>query len=377
MAVVFLAGGGSVGHLAPGFAVREALRAAGHDAVFVTPGEAREAAWFPADDPPPLYASAPRLPRGLVAKALFPVRMLWAVRAARRLLKAHAPVAVLALGGWPCAPTALAAAFGKVPMHLLATDAVPGLVVRKLARRATCVWLTDPRARAGLPEGTRTRVVGSVVRSAVTSARRDPARFGLAEGKRTLFVVGGSLGAQGLNARARAGLVAAVRARPGLASTLQVLHAAGTDAEADAARADYAAVGLACHVTAFIAAVGAAYQTADLVLCRGGAGTVAELAALRRPAVVVPYPHHADRQQFKNAEGLVAAGQATLVEEGALDVATFRREVVDVLLDPAALARRAPAPDDRTSSVGNADGAATIAAELVRSNGTSAAGTAS
>lgn len=372
MALVFLAGGGSVGHLAPGFAVRDALRASGHDAVFVTPGEAREATWFPADDPPRLHVPAPRLPQGLASKALFPLRMGRAVLAARRHLKAARPAAVLALGGWPCAPTALAASFRGVPLHLLATDAVPGLVVRRLARRATVVWLTDPRAAAGLPEGTRSRVVGSVVRRAVTASVRDPARFGLAEGKATLFVVGGSLGAQGLNARVRAGLVAAVRARPGLASRVQVIHATGTDAEADAARADYAAAGLACHVTPFVAAVGAAYRTADLVVCRGGAGTVAELAALGRPAVIVPYPHHADRQQFKNAEGLVARGQATLVEEGALDEATFAREVLDVVLDPGALARRAPAAD--TSSAANADGAATIAAELVRSNGTSGGG---
>lgn len=371
MAVVFLAGGGTVGHLAPGFAVRDALRAAGHDAVFVTPGEAREAAWFPPDDPPRLRVPAPRLPQGLASKALFPWRMARAVLAARRHLVAARPAAVLALGGWPCAPTALAASYRGVPLHLLATDAVPGLVVRKLARRATTVWLTDPRAAAGLPEGTRSRVVGPLVRRAVTAAVRDPARFGLGEGKATLFVVGGSLGAQGLNTRARAGLVAAARARPGLASRVQVIHATGTAAEADAARADYAAAGLACHVTPFVAAVGAAYRTADLVVCRGGAGTVAELAALGRPAVVVPYPHHADRQQFKNAEALVARGQATLVEEGALDEATFAREVLDVLLDPGALARRVPAD---TSSAGNADGAATIAAELVRSIGTSGGG---
>lgn len=373
MAVVFLAGGGSVGHLAPGFAVRDALRAAGHDAVFVTPGEAREAAWFPAGDPPRLVVPAPRLPKGLAGRLLFPFRMSRAIRAARAHLRARSPAAVLALGGWPCAPTALAASFGKVPMHLLATDAVPGLVVRKLARRATCVWVTDARASDGLPPGTRFRVVAPVVRSAVTSARRDPARFGLDDGPRTLFVVGGSLGAQGLNARARAGLVAAARARPGLASSLQVIHATGTEPEADAARADYAAVGLRAHVAAFVADVGAAYQTADLVLCRGGAGTVAELAALRRPAVVVPYPHHADRQQFKNAEALVARGQATVVEEGALDAAAFRREVIDVVLDADALARRTPPATD-TSSVGMADGAATIAAELVRSIETSAGG---
>lgn len=368
MAVVFLAGGGTVGHLAPGFAVRDALRAAGHDAVFVTPGEAREADWFPPDEPPRLHVPAPRLPSGLRARLGFPWRFLRALRAARALLRAHRPAAVLALGGWPCAPTALAASRAGVPLHLLATDAVPGMVVRRLAKRATTVWLADPRARAGLPPSARTRVVGPVVRPAVLAAVADPARFGLAADRPVLLVTGGSLGAAGLNARARAGIVAAVAARPDLRTAFQVLHAAGTPEEAAAASADYAAAGVRAHVAPFVAAMGVALQSAALVLCRGGAGTLAEVAALRRPAVVVPYPHHADRQQWKNAEPLVATGQAVVVEEAALTPDAFRREVLDVLLDPAARARReAAAPGAAEGSSGPGGAAATIAAELVRS----------
>src|SRR5262245_31720699 len=108
MALVFLSGGGSVGHLAPGFAVRDALRAIGHDGVFVTPGEAREAAWFASDEPPRLTSPAPRMGRGLLSKAALAVRMPVAVWRARRLLKEHRPVAVLGPGGWPCAPMAIA-----------------------------------------------------------------------------------------------------------------------------------------------------------------------------------------------------------------------------------------------------------------------------
>src|SRR5687768_812266 len=208
-------------------------------------------------------------------------------------------------------------------------------------------------------------------------ARRDPARFGLDTGRRTLLVVGGSLGAQGLNARARSGLLAAVAERAGLASRIQVLHSTGTAEEATLARADYERAGLVHRVVPFIAEMGEALATADLVLCRGGAATLAEIAALRRPAVVVPYPHHADRQQFANAEPLVEAGQAVVVEEGALDAATFGREVVDRLLDDRALGamsagRRAPGdarePATAPGASGTGDAAATIARDLVRWN---------
>src|SRR5262245_8745827 len=193
MALVFLSGGGSVGHLAPGFAVRDALRALGHDGVFVTPGEEREAAWFALGEPPRLRSPAPRMGKGLLGKAALAARMPVAILRARRLLKEHRPVAVLGLGGWPCAPMAIAASTRGVPLHLFAADAVVGLVVRKLARRATHVWLADPRANESLPPGTSATVVGHVVRDVVLSARRDPTYFGLDPAKKTLLVVGGSL----------------------------------------------------------------------------------------------------------------------------------------------------------------------------------------
>lgn len=370
MATVVLAGGGSVGHLAPGFAVRDALRALGHDGVFATPGEAREAAWFPPGEPARLATPSPRRGKGLLGRALLPLRLARAVVGARRVLRAASPGAVLALGGWPCAATAVAASTLGLPLHLLATDAVAGVVVRRLAGRARRIWLADARALDTLPAAARSKatVVGPVVRRDVRAARRDAARFGLDPARRTLLVVGGSLGAQGLNRRARDGLVAALRDDPALAGRVQVIHSTGTDEEAAAARADYRAAGVVADVRAFVPEIGEALVTADLVLCRGGAGTIAEVGTLGRPAVVVPYPHHADRQQFKNAEPLVARGQAVVVEEGALDAPTFRREVLARLLDDAALTRMAAAGRGADREVeGTGDAAATIALGLVRS----------
>ena len=377
MGLVFLAGGGTVGHLAPGFAVRDALVALGHRAVFVTPGEAREEAWFPTDEPPRLHVPSPRLPKGLLSKLTFFGRMGRSVWKARALLAREKPDAVLALGGWPCAPTAFAAILRKIPLALFAADAVPGLVVRKLEGRAARTYLASSAALGGLAHPEKALVVGPFVRRSIASARPSLARFGLDAGCRTLLVVGGSLGARGLNVAAVAGLEAAVVADPTLRDRIQLIHSTGSEAEAASIEATCRRLGVRAHVRPFIAAMGEALATADLVLCRGGASTLAEVDALARPAVVVPYPFHEDRQQWKNAEPLVARGLAVVVEEGALDPGTFRLEVLGRLLDPVRLASMAaagaPAPRRPDASARSAkdsaapsDGATTIALDLVR-----------
>jgi UDP-N-acetylglucosamine--N-acetylmuramyl-(pentapeptide) pyrophosphoryl-undecaprenol N-acetylglucosamine transferase len=290
--------------------------------------------------------------------------MAWGVAAGRRLLRRLDPVAVLALGGWPCAPTAIAALTRGIPLHLIAVDAVPGVVVRKLQRRAAWTWLAFEEARKALPAPDRATVVGPIVRRAVAGGHRDPARFGFDPGRRTLLVLGGSLGARGLNERVREGLAAALRGDPSLAGRLQVLHSTGTEEDAARCAEAYRALGLLHDVRPFVPEVGDAMRTADLVVSRGGASTLAELRALGRPVVVVPYPHHEDRQQWRNAAPLVERGQAEVVEEGSLDPARFREAVVGRLLDAdrlRAMERPPAAPEGVT------DPATTIALALVRS----------
>jgi UDP-N-acetylglucosamine--N-acetylmuramyl-(pentapeptide) pyrophosphoryl-undecaprenol N-acetylglucosamine transferase len=367
--LVLLAGGGTVGHLAPGFALRDALRAHGVRALFVTPGEARERDWFPAGDPAPIHVPAPRLPREALLAAAFPGRLAAAVHRARLVLRRTRPAAVVALGGWPCAPAALAALSARVPLVLLATDAVPGVVVRRLQPLAVRTYVPTEEARAALPRPARGVVVGRPVRREVLEAIAAPERFGLQTGRRTLLVTGGSLGAKALNAAAVAGLAAAVRERPPLRDRLQVIHSTGggpLDA-AEVARAHERA-GVSAYVTPFLREMGAALATADLVLCRGGASTLAEVEALCKPAVVVPYPHHADRQQWRNAEPLVAGGAAVVVEEGALGPEVFAREVVDLLLDEGRLGAMGEAARRARSAADGSPGgpAAAMADDLVR-----------
>ncbi len=355
---ILFAGGGTVGHLAPGFALAEALQARGQLVRFATPGEAHERDWF-APREPPLTIPAARLPRGVRAGLGFGPKLLQGVSSALAHLRRERILGVVALGGWPCVPAALAAAISKRPLAFITVDAVPGLVVRRLARLAGRLYVTDERAAAALGPHAGIVHTGPLLRAGLRGIDADPAHFGLRADRRTLLITGGSLGARGLSERFLAGLEAACAADEGLAARIQILHAVGGHGVGVAAR--YEALGIVHHVTSFLQDMGRAYAVADLLLGRAGANTCLELRHVGMPAVLVPYPHHADRQQFRNAEPLVAAGGARVIEEAALDADAVRTGVLALLQDEGARAdmRAALAPD-------SADSVGQTAADLIR-----------
>lgn len=355
---VLLAGGGTVGHLAPGFALAEALAERGFDIRFATPGEAEEERWFARGGWDRILLPAARRPRGLLAVPGFGARIVGSVLRARAILARQRVSAVVALGGWPCFPGAAAACLLDLPLFFLASDHRAGAVVRRMAPFARRVYLAEASAATDLPEG-KTRIVGPILRPAIGRGTRDPARFGLDPSRRTLLVVGGSKGAEGLNRRALEGLRDAIRRDPALAGRIQVLHSTGP--RGDGIEEAYRALGVAHRVLPFIEAMEDAWCTADLALTRAGAVTCAEVAATGTAALFVPYPHHADRQQFRNAEPLVARGAALLLEEEALTPAAFARFVLPLLLDEQRLATmRSRARRDAGG------GAAGVAEDLVR-----------
>lgn len=362
--LVVFAGGGTVGHLAPAFALATALERRGARTRFVTPGEAVEAEWFPPGAPPPLALAAPRRPRTLADALRFPGRLLGALGRALRLLQRLRPRAVVGLGGWPCVPASAAALLTGVPLALITSDASPGIVVRVLAPFARRVYAAQEAARRRLARGRppaarpRYRTTGPLVRPEVVEARRDPALLGLVEGRRTLFVVGGSRGAEGLNRALAEGLRQAAAADPTLAARLQVLHSVGL---AGAGIGEvYRAAGLSARVVPFLREIGTAYRSADLVVSRAGALTCAELEATGAPAVLVPYPHHADRQQFENAEPLARRGGAAVLEEQALSPAAVREVVLRLLFDAPRLAEMS-----RRMAVGRRDATGEVAEDLL------------
>jgi UDP-N-acetylglucosamine--N-acetylmuramyl-(pentapeptide) pyrophosphoryl-undecaprenol N-acetylglucosamine transferase len=349
--VVVFAGGGTGGHLFPGLAVARALPTL--EPVFLVPPDRGDADHIGGEFGV-VELDTPRVDR---APLLFPMRLALAVRRARRILRELNATAVVGLGGYASVPGALAARSLGLPLYLIECNAVPGRATRLLARFAAGIGLGAAPAQATLPGGPRCRVTGTPLRA---DLRRDAAReeFGLDPALPTMLVLGGSQGAAGLNARVLGGLSACA---PG---TFQVLHCSG-NRDAANVHAGYRNLHVPATVVDFLPDIGRAYAVADLVLSRAGASTVAECAALRRPAVFVPYPWHKDRQQVHNAWEAVRAGAAKIVEEADLDPPMLRGIVQEILLDPEERQRMAQA----AQHIARPEAAHDMAAHLVESLG--------
>jgi len=286
--------------------------------------------------------------------ALYPVKLGPSVWRARRLLRRENARAVVGLGSYSSVPLCLAAKTLGLPVYLMAVDAEPGRATRLLAPMARGIGLGSDLARGRFSPRAPCRVTGTPLRAGL-AREAAPEAFGLERGMPTLLVFGGSQGARSLNRR----IVEGVSACPDLA--FQVLHVTGPGDDASV-RDAYARMGRRASVHAFLDDMGAAYAAADLVVCRGGASSVAECAVLGKPAVFVPYPWHRDRHQEKNARAAAAAGAAELVSEDELDV----RGVVERLL----LARGARnAMAARAAAVARPRAAQQMAAHLVESLG--------
>jgi UDP-N-acetylglucosamine--N-acetylmuramyl-(pentapeptide) pyrophosphoryl-undecaprenol N-acetylglucosamine transferase len=314
--IYLFAGGGTGGHLYPGLAVAEALEGLDADAraVFVCSNrdvdrrilEPAGCAYVPQPVRP-----VPRSPRGW---GRFLAAYLSSRRLAERLLKDLRPAAVLGLGGFAAGPMIAAAAKRGVPCGLLNPDAAVGLANRRLARRAGAIFVQHEGMEGEFPPAARTRVrlTGCPVRRGLLGADRREAieHFSLDPARRTLLVVGGSLGAKSVNEA----VLAAADRLGAFADAWQVLHVAGPD-RAAAAREAWSRCPLPATVLEYCRRMDLALAAADLVVGRGGASSLAEWALARLPAVILPYPWHADRQQHKNARPLVEHGGATVLED--------------------------------------------------------------
>ena len=299
-----IAGGGTGGHLFPGIAVAEALRRRDPAAVVLFVGSARgiEARVLP--DTGFALATLPIAPlrgRGSRDQLTALAGLARSVHRARALVGQFAPDAIVGLGGYASAPAVVAGRMAGTPIVLLEQNARPGLTTRLLARLADRVCVSFPESGAQFAPG-KAVVTGNPVRWSAAAPAGAEVRAGF-----TLLVFGGSAGARTLN-EAGPELAAALADVPGL----RLIHQTGAAAEA-AVRAAYAAAGLDADVRAFITDMAAAYAAADLVICRAGATTIAELAALGKPAILVPYRYAADDHQRANAESLVRAGAARML----------------------------------------------------------------
>ena len=318
---VLIMAGGTGGHIFPGLAVAQALRERGAEVSWLGAAGAMETRLVPAQGIA-LDTLAIAGVRGKGAAALLgaPLRILRAVRAAGVVLRARAPQAVLSFGGYAAGPGGLAARLAGIPLLVHEQNRAAGLTNRVLARLARRVLVGFPGTFA------REQVVGNPVRAAIAALPPPAARQFAHAGPLRLLVLGGSQGARALNA-------ALPQALASLPAAVEVWHQAG-EKLLEEARAAYAAAAVPVRVEPFIADMAAAYAWADLVVCRAGALTLAELCAAGVGSVLVPFPQAVDDHQTRNAEYLVERGAALLLPQSEQLAARLQAVLAELAADP-------------------------------------------
>ncbi|TNJ35515.1 undecaprenyldiphospho-muramoylpentapeptide beta-N-acetylglucosaminyltransferase [Arenimonas terrae] len=304
---VLILAGGTGGHIFPGLAVAQALRARDVPVVWLGSAGGMETRLVPQAGIA-IETISVRGVRGKGALALLkaPFLLARAVWQALSVLRRLRPRAVLSFGGFAAGPGGLGAWLLRRPLLVHEQNRAPGMTNRVLARLARRVLCGFP----GSFPGRDAETVGNPVRPEIAAVPAPAARFAGRGGATRLLVLGGSQGAHSLNVA-----LPQVLARLPEGQRPQVRHQCG-ERHADKCRQVYAGAGVAASVEPFIADMAEAYGWADLVVCRAGALTLAELCAAGVGALLVPYPNAVDDHQTRNAEFLVERGAARLLPEG-------------------------------------------------------------
>lgn len=353
-----IVGGGTGGHVYPGLAVAEAWRSGGGEVRYVGSETGFEARAVPAQGVDFVAIRARRLKNaGLWERVRTLAGMPVSLWRAWRLLRTLAPDVVLGVGGYVSGPVVLAAALSRRPCAIAEQNAKPGLTNRLLGRFVRRIYTAFPEAAEGLSVR-KVRLLGNPVRADFLAQAQRPYTPPELPQRRRVLVLGGSQGAKALNER----LPAAFHTLRGEGwPELEVWHQAGRGKE-EAVRAAYDALGWPeARVAAFIDDVPEALLWADLVVARSGATTVAELAVLGRPALLIPFPFAADDHQAANAQALVNAQAARMVREAALSPEVLVQHLRELLEDPQRLAQMAA----QAKGVARPQAAAEIALDLL------------
>lgn len=357
-ASVLIACGGTGGHLYPGIAVAEVLKARGHQVLLLI-SEKKIDAIAASGHPDLTFTTLPALamPRPWSPKMIGFLRTLWSsYRACRRLIKEHQITTVLGMGGFTSFAPLYAGKKEGCRTFIHESNAIPGKANKLNARYASTVLVGLDACRAHFPKHPDVRTVGTPVRSNMTQPPdQDPHAFFKLDPKlKTLLIMGGSQGARGVNRVVGTALPAFEQ------MGIQLLHITGpTDYEE--ARNIYAKHPLLPqHVAAFCHRMDLAYRVADLAIARAGASSLAELTLFGVPSLLIPYPHAAEDHQTRNAEIFATCGASRLLPEATLNDQILAREVESILLHPGTAAKMQAAAKKAASP----DAAATIARVL-------------
>ncbi|HET6514695.1 MAG TPA: undecaprenyldiphospho-muramoylpentapeptide beta-N-acetylglucosaminyltransferase [Thermodesulfovibrionales bacterium] len=329
---IIIAGGGTGGHLFPGIAIAEELkkRDGTTEVTFVGTERGIESSIIPREGYPIRYLRA----EGLVGKSLLKkvtgaLRTVFSLHESYSLLKRLRPDAVIGVGGYASFGPVLAARFLSVPTLIAEQNTIPGLANRILGKIADAVCVTYHESLSFFPRN-KTFITGNPIRNRILSGDREGAYdlFSLDRGRFTIFVFGGSAGARTIN-NAVCGAFPFVN---DIKDGIQFLHQTGKG-DYETVRETYRKWGFRGTVTPFIHQMPEAYAVADLVLSRAGATTLAELTALGRPAILIPYPFAAAHHQEMNAERLSEMGAVRVILDHELDGETLARNIRDLYSD--------------------------------------------
>jgi UDP-N-acetylglucosamine--N-acetylmuramyl-(pentapeptide) pyrophosphoryl-undecaprenol N-acetylglucosamine transferase len=351
---VLIAGGGTGGHLMPALAIAQTLRELRPDVEPVLVGAQRGVESHVLPRYPFRHYLLPLEPvhRGAWWRNLRWPLLVWRVlREVKRVIRTEQPAIVIGTGGYASGPVLWRAQRARIPTVLQEQNAIPGIATRWLARRARQIHLGFPEARELLRPGRRTEIytLGNPIRPPVPGSRDAAHRaFGLDPARRTLLVFGGSQGAHVLN---RAVDEALVR---GLLGDLNLLWGTGTAHASGFARRERPG---RVVVRGFFDPIATAYQAADLIVCRAGAMTIAELCAWAKPSVLVPLARAAADHQTSNARALADAGGAVMLPEADLSAQTLTATLSRLVEEPSRLESMSHAAGSR--------GRATAARDIV------------
>jgi UDP-N-acetylglucosamine--N-acetylmuramyl-(pentapeptide) pyrophosphoryl-undecaprenol N-acetylglucosamine transferase len=353
---IVIAGGGTGGHLFPGIAVAQAFQAihADNRVLFINAGRPLDiqvlsrSRWK--------YRTIPI--EGIKGRALWRqlgavIMIPKAIWKSLQALKAFRPHLVLGVGGYAAGPVVTAAWWLGIASALHEQNQLPGVTNRILGRMVDHNFLSFEDS-AGRFNRHKTTISGNPVRDEILipagqTAMHDEKRF-------SILVVGGSQGAHAINQA----VIDALQRLKSLEG-LRIVHQTGSEDESWVAEA-YQKAGIRATVRAFFDDMAGEYQKADLILCRAGATTVAEITAMGKAALFVPFPHAADDHQTRNAQALVAAGAAEMITQKDLTADLLADKLLDYAQDRPLLARMAA----NARTLGKPEAALTIVNELYR-----------
>ncbi len=330
---VLIAGGGTGGHLFPGIALAEEVttRHPKNDAVFVGTTRGLEARVVPQNGF--VFEAIPS--RGLkgmgavklvLGLALMPVSFWVAVGHLRK----YKPDVVVGVGGYSSGPVVLAAWMMRIPTAIQEQNALPGFTNKVLGKFVDAAFLSFDASKRFFKEA-KSHVLGNPIRKALLE---NFLRSKVKHDKFTVLVFGGSLGARGVNSR----VVEALPFLESIKADLKIVHQTGT-ADFANVKQGYEGKGFDVEVREFIDDMSAAYLSSDLVVCRAGATTLAEITVCKKASVLIPFPFATDDHQAVNAKALVDAGAAVMFREGDLTGEKLASVIIELKNDTARLAK--------------------------------------